>query len=118
MDARCDGCGDGDHFNGHKGWVPYAMTWCCSETGQHYEPLGWLCQKCKTKNWQFKGRHFLNEELYVPGAPAVQATADADELAREICEAFDDPGYFTVKSIADIIRKAVSPKAAQEEDYG
>lgn len=76
-DARCDGCGCGDHFNGHRGWVPYAIIWCCSETGQHYESIGWLCQICRAKPWQFKGRVFLGEKLCISSAPSAQPVGEA-----------------------------------------
>lgn len=56
-------------------------------------------------------------------APAVQATADADDAikaaAKEICDAIDEDFIMDnfanrINIVAAIIRKAVSPKAAQE----
>lgn len=56
-------------------------------------------------------------------APAVQATADAEEAAKEIWELFEQrvandlwggDDWPSEEEISEIIRKAASPKAAQE----
>jgi len=39
----------------------------------------------------------------------------AAEAAREICEFFDDPGYFTVQSVKDIISAALSQSLAARD---
>lgn len=62
--------------------------------------------------WLEDASYFSQCIEQLPCAPAVQATAD--EVATEICAFFDDPGYVTHTSVKEIIRKAVSPKAAEE----
>lgn len=39
---------------------------------------------------------------------------DVEKLAQQICDFFDDPGYITVQSVADIIRKHQGKQAGNE----
>lgn len=41
--------------------------------------------------------------------------AEVDELAQEICSFFDDPGYITVQSVADILRNHIQHQPAEEK---